>query len=165
MLNSPIKLVRDTISNLEIDLLRDWLSTYPKLTKGDLTVEFERKWSEWLGVKYSVFVNSGSSANLAMLYALKQSGRLKNNKIIAPCVSWCTTVSPAMQLGFDLILCDTDSDTLGIDPVNFEKLCKDHNPGCAIIVHVLGIPNKLNEIVKYYEVQISVLNKYRINNK
>lgn len=147
-MNLPIKLVKDTISNTEIDSLCGWLSTYPQLTKGKLTEQFEQEWSDWLGVKYSVFVNSGSAANLGMIYALKVSGQLKNNKIIAPCVSWATTVSPIMQLGFDLILCDTDKDSLGIDPIELENLCKIHNPAGLILVHVLGFPNKMKEITE-----------------
>ena len=150
-MNLPIKLVKETISNIEIDSLCQWLSTYPQLTKGKLTEQFEEEWSNWLGVKYSVFVNSGSAANLGMLYALKISNRLKNNKIIAPCVSWATTISPIMQLGFDLILCDTDKDSLGIDPVELEKICKIHNPACLILVHVLGFPNKMKEIKEICE--------------
>ena len=122
-----IKLVKDTISNIEIDNLCDWLSTYPKLTKGPLTEEFESKWSEWQESKYSVFLNSGSSANLAMLYALKISNRLKNNKIVLPCVSWVTTISPAIQFDMELILCDTDTETLGMDVDCLEKICKEHN--------------------------------------
>lgn len=145
-INFPIKLVKDTVSNHEIDELIAWLSTYPKLTKGDKTIQVERNWSEWLGTKYSVFVNSGSSANLAMLYALMLSKRLKNNKIIAPCISWATTVSPAIQLGFDVILCDSEKDSLGIDPVMLEELCKIHQPSCLILVHVLAFPNKMIEI-------------------
>jgi CDP-6-deoxy-D-xylo-4-hexulose-3-dehydrase len=146
MIKLPIKLVKETITNSEIDSLCSWLSTYPQLTKGKLTEQFEREWSEWLGVKYSVFVNSGSSANLGMIYSLKVSGRLKNNKIVAPCVSWVTTVSPIIQLGFDLILCDTDKQTLGLDVEHLEKICQEQNPSCLILVHVLGIPNKMNEI-------------------
>lgn len=60
-----IKLVKDTIDFNDVLELIEWLKTNPRLTKGDLTVEFEKEWSKWLGVKYSVFVNSGSSANLA----------------------------------------------------------------------------------------------------
>ena len=75
-------LVKDTISRQEINKLIQWLKTNPKLTKGDLTVKFEKKWSEWLGVIYSVFLNSGSSANLAMIYSLLLSKKLKNNKIM-----------------------------------------------------------------------------------
>jgi CDP-6-deoxy-D-xylo-4-hexulose-3-dehydrase len=145
-MRQTIKLVKDTITHNEIDQLCDWLKTYPQLTKGKLTEEFESKWAEWLGTKYSVFLNSGSSANLAMVYALKVSNKLKNNKIIVPCVSWVTTISPAIQLGLEPILCETDKDTLGLDIEYFEKLCKEHNPACVILVHVLGFPNKMEEI-------------------
>ena len=110
-----IKLVKNTIENSEIDSLVEWLKTYPRLTKGEMTDKFEREWSECLGVKYSVFVNSGSSANLAMLYALKVSKRLKNEKVIVPCVSWTTTVSPVIQLGMTPILCDASRANMGLD--------------------------------------------------
>lgn len=141
-----IKLVKDTITKIEIDQLCDWLKTYPQLTKGELTIKLESLWSDWLGVKYSVFLNSGSSANLAMLYSLKVSNKLKNNKIIFPCVSWVTTVSPAIQLGLDPILCDTDRESLGLDIEHLRKLCEEHNPACIMLVHVLGFPNKMKEI-------------------
>lgn len=146
MMNLPIKLVKNTITNSEIDELCCWLKTYPQLTKGKLTEKFEEEWSNWVGSKYSIFVNSGSSANLAMFHALKVSERLKNNKVIAPCVSWVTTVTPAMQLGMELILCDTDKETLGLDPNYLEDLCKKENPSCLILVHILGFPNKMKEI-------------------
>jgi CDP-6-deoxy-D-xylo-4-hexulose-3-dehydrase len=95
--NSKIQLVKDTIDDKDIKQLIKWLKTNPKLTKGDLTVQFEKDWSEWLGRKYSVYVNSGSSANLAAIYSLMLSGKLRNNKIVVPAVSWVTTVSPAVQ--------------------------------------------------------------------
>ena len=58
-----IKLVNDTISRGDIRNLIYWLKSYPRLTKGELTPVFEKKWSEWLGVDHSIFCNSGSSAN------------------------------------------------------------------------------------------------------
>lgn len=152
---NTIKLVKDTISHQEIDVLCDWLKTYPQLTKGSKTEEFEKNWSEWLGRKYSVFVNSGSSANLAMIYSLKVANRLKNNKIVFPCVSWVTTISPAIQFGMHPILCETDKNTLGIDVDHFEKICKEENPACLCIVHVLGIPNDMDRI-------ISICEKYNV---
>ena len=72
-----ITLVKDTIDNKDIDRLIDWLKTYPRLTKGPVTLEFENKFSKWLGRRYSVFVNSGSSANLLMLSVLKEKYILK----------------------------------------------------------------------------------------
>ena len=101
-----IDLVEDTIDNHDIDLLINWLQTYPRLTKGPMTIEFEQQWSQWLGSKYSVFVNSGSSANLLMLYALKITNRLKNDKICVPALCWATDLSPAIQLGLRPLLID-----------------------------------------------------------
>ena len=85
-----ISLVKDTIDEKDIDRLVDWLKTYPRLTKGSVTLEFEEKFSNWLGRKHSVFVNSGSSANLLVLSALQQGEYLKNNKIVVPSTAWST---------------------------------------------------------------------------
>ncbi len=145
-MKEPITLVRDTIAQDDIDSLIDWLKTNPRLTKGIKTIEFEQQWSNWLGCKYSVFVNSGSSANLAIFYGLILSGRLKNKKIVFPCLSWVTTVAPAIQLGLEPILCDTDSKTLGINTEEFEKICKQENPAALMIVHALAFPNNMEEI-------------------
>ena len=143
-----IKLVKDTINIDDINNLIEWLKTNPRLTKGELTIEFEQIWSKWIGCKYSVFVNSGSSANLAAIYSLILSGRLKNNKIIVPAVSWVTTVTPAIQLGLEPIMCDCDKNNLGLDIDHLKKLIKEENPSVIILVHVLGFPNHMSEIVK-----------------
>jgi len=143
-----IKLVKDTIDTDDISSLIDWLKTNPRLTKGELTVEFESLWSKWLGSKYSVFVNSGSSANLAAIYSLILSGKLKNNKIIVPAVSWVTTVTPAIQLGLTPIMCDCDVDNLGLDIKHLKRLIAEEKPAAIILVHVLGFPNHMSEIVE-----------------
>jgi CDP-6-deoxy-D-xylo-4-hexulose-3-dehydrase len=143
-----IKLVNDTIDHVDIQNLISWLSKNEKLTKGPRTIEFEKKWSEWLGVKYSVFVNSGSSANLAAIYSMLLSGKLKNNKIIVPAVSWVTTVTPIIQLGLTPIMCDSHEKNLGLDITHLKKIIKEENPAAIILVHVLGIPNEMDEIVK-----------------
>lgn len=150
-----IKLVNDTIDSYDIDNLIEWLKTNPKLTKGNLTIEFEDKWSKWLGKKYSVFLNSGSSANLAMVYSLFLSKKLKNNKVIIPSVSWVTTVTPVIHLGMTPILCECDKETLGVDVEYLEKLFIEQNPSLLIIVHVLAFPNKMEEI-------INLCNKYNV---
>ncbi len=143
-----IKLVKDTINFDDVTKLIEWLKTNPRLTKGHLTLEFEKKWSEWLGTKYSVFVNSGSSANLAAIYSLILSQRMRNNKIVVPAVSWVTTVTPAIQLGLDPIMCDCDEDNLGLNIDNLKQIIKDEKPSAIILVHVLGIPNQMDEIIK-----------------
>jgi CDP-6-deoxy-D-xylo-4-hexulose-3-dehydrase len=146
-----IKLVNDTINHKDLSDLINWLKTNPKLTKGDLTIEFEKEWSKWLGTKYSVYVNSGSSANLAMIYSLLISNRLKNKKIIVPTVSWTTTVTPLIHLGLEPILCECDKETLGIDIEHFKTLIKEHKPSALIIVHILAFPCKMDEIMQLCE--------------
>lgn len=149
----PVKyfLAEDTIDNKDIDALIEWLRTYPHLTKGELTLSFEKKWNEWLGRRYSIFCNSGSSANLLMYYALLLSGRLKNKKVIVPSVGWVTTISPAIQLGFEPIMCEADQDTFGLDLDHLEKLLVEHNPSTVIMVQVLGVPHKMEKILALKE--------------
>jgi len=146
-----IKLVEDTISNDDIQQLIGWLETNPRLTKGYQTQEFEKEWSAFNGSKYSVFVNSGSSANLGIVSALVQSGRLKNNKVLVPAVSWSTTVAPVIQCGLEPILVDADKDNLGMCPIDLERKIKEHNPAACIIVHVLGFPCDMKSILQICE--------------
>jgi CDP-6-deoxy-D-xylo-4-hexulose-3-dehydrase len=145
--SSMIKLVKNTISDDDISHLIAWLGTNPRLTKGKETIKFEEGWSEWLGMKHSVYVNSGSSANLALTYALKLSGRLKNKKVIVPAVSWATTVSPIIQFGLQPILCDSSRDNLGLDIDHLKELCRKEQPAVIMLAHVLGLPCHLKEIV------------------
>jgi CDP-6-deoxy-D-xylo-4-hexulose-3-dehydrase len=146
-----IKLVKDTIDQNDINLLIDWLKTNPILTKNKVTIEFEEKFSKYQNKKYSVFLNSGSSANLAMIYSLLISNKLKNKNIIVPAVSWTTTVTPIIQFGLNPILCECDKETLGLDIDYLKMLVKEHKPSVIMLVHVLGFPNKMKEILEICE--------------
>jgi CDP-6-deoxy-D-xylo-4-hexulose-3-dehydrase len=136
-------LAERTIDEKDLAVLIDWLGTNPWLTQGPLVREFERRWADWLGLGRAIFVNSGSSANLLMYYALLVSGRLRNRKVIVPAVSWATTVAPAIQLGFEPIMCDAEMTTFGLDPGHLEHLLQTHDPAAVAMVHVLGVPNDM----------------------
>jgi len=150
-MSKKIKLAEDTIDQKELKLLADWILRGNQLTKGKLTIEFEEKFSNFIGSKYSIFVNSGSSANLLMIYSLIQSKRLRNSKVIAPAVSWVTTISPLMQLGLETHLCDCNLENLGLDINHLEKLCKEHRPSLLITCDVLGHANDYKEITRICE--------------
>lgn len=141
-----VKLINDTIDEKDIDKLVEWLKTYPRLTKGPKTLEFEKKWAKWLGMGYAIYCNSGSSANLLMLYALIRSGRLKNNKIVIPGLAWATDLAPAIQLNYDVLLCDINMDNLSVDLEMLEELFKTENPAVFLSVSVLGLSPDLNAI-------------------
>ena len=139
-------LAQDTVDHEDIDRLITWLATYPRLTKGQVTLDFEAQWSSWLGRKYSVFCNSGSSANLLMLYVLLLSGRLKNKKVVVPSAGWVTSIAPAIQFGFEPLMCEADPDTFGLDLNALEDLLKKHKPDTVMMVQVLGVPHKMDQI-------------------
>lgn len=86
MNNIVFPLSKMTIDEQDIYALIDWLRGMPRLSMSDLTVKAEEKCAFWTGRKYSVFVNSGSSANLLAAYAAKISNRLKNNKVVVPSI-------------------------------------------------------------------------------
>ena len=152
-----IKLVSDTIDKQDINSLIEWLSQdeIPKLTKGELTVELEKKWANKIGTKYSVFVNSGSSSILLTLAALKHTNRLKNNKVVVPSLSWATDLSSPILLGLEPILCDCNLTDLSCDLEYLEEIFKTESPSVLILVSVLGLVpdmNRIIELCKKYDV-------------
>jgi dTDP-4-amino-4,6-dideoxygalactose transaminase len=145
-----IPLVKNTINKEDIDKLIEWLKTYPRLTKGNLTIEFESLWSKFMGVKHSIFVNSGSSANLLMVYALIEAGLLKiGDNIIIPSLSWSTSLSPAIQLGLNPILCDCNKEDLSVDMEHLESLIINNDIKCLMIVPILGLVPQMDKIIRH----------------
>ncbi|HQR16562.1 MAG TPA: aminotransferase class I/II-fold pyridoxal phosphate-dependent enzyme, partial [Nitrospira sp.] len=145
-LNPRWCLAQDTIDRQDIDHLIEWLRTYPRLTKGAVTLDFEQRWSQWLGRPYSVHCNSGSSANLLMYYALLRSGKLRNTNVIVPSVGWVTSIAPAIQFGFTPFMCEADPDTFGLDLNHLEDLLKRHHAQTVLLVQVLGVPHRMREL-------------------
>jgi CDP-6-deoxy-D-xylo-4-hexulose-3-dehydrase len=143
-----IELVQDTIDNKDIDNLIEWLKSYPRLTKGKKTIEFEEKFSKWVGSKYSVFVNSGSSANLMMIYALKILNMLKNDKICVPSLCWATDLSPVLQFNLNPILVDCNLENLSVDLNHLEFIFETEKPSALILVSVLGLSPDMDSIIE-----------------
>ena len=143
-----IKLAHNTIDQKDYKVLIRFLQKNSYLNQSKVTKKFEKQFSKKINTKYSVFVNSGSSANLLIAQTLLQGNFLKNKIVIVPSVSWSTTVSPFIQLGFKVLLCDCDKKTLGVDIKHLEKLCKKFKPGLLVVVNVLGHSNNFKGIIK-----------------
>jgi len=141
-----ILLAQDTIDSQDFKSLVEWLQTEPRLTKGEQTIAYEKKYAEAVGCKHAVFVNSGSSANLLMVYALVTAERLKNKKVVVPALSWITDIAPVMQLGLEPILCDCNMDNLAVDLKNLESIFIQHQPALLILVSVLGMSPDMDAI-------------------
>lgn len=123
----------------------------PQLTNGPKVREFEAAWSEWLGVKYSIFVNSGSSANqltmLALKYILKQRG-LEGGEIIVPPLTWVSDISSVIQNGFTPIFCDINLKNLSFDFDHLKRLITPRTRA-LFITHVLGLNGLTDEIINF----------------
>ena len=119
----------------------------PKLTSGPSVREFEEKWSDWLGVKYSVFVNSGSSANLMAMAWLKTQYP-DGGRVILPPFTWSSDVSSALWMGFELEFVDISLSTLAIDEDKLEASLLLHDDVRAVfITHAQGINGLTPKII------------------
>ena len=130
-----------------------------KFTMGDLVRKYESDFSEYIGSKYAVMTNSGSSANLVMMAAAKyfSGSQLKDgDSIIVPAVSWSTTYYPIHQLGFEISLVDIDMETLNIDCEEVEKSITS-NTKCIFAVNLLGNPADLNKLRELAEANNLIL--------
>ena len=76
----------------------------------------------------------------------------KNKIAVLPAVSWSTTVSPFLQLGYKVILCDCDKMDLGLSHSHLEKICKKYNPGLVTVVNVLGHSNNFKKIASLQKI-------------
>jgi len=85
----------------------------PRLTNGPKVKEFEEAWSDWLGVKYSVFVNSGSSSNLLSIALLKIK-HPEGGEVIVPPLTWSSDIASVIHNGFTPVFVDIDPRTLGM---------------------------------------------------
>ena len=107
----------------------------PVLTQSSQVKEFEREWSAWLGVKHSVFVNSGSSANLLTMCALRE--HFGSGEIIVPPLTWVSDIASVIQCGFRPVFADINPRTLGMDNRQIlEKISA--RTKAVFLTHVLG---------------------------
>jgi len=103
-------LMEDNITDDDLESLISFLKTKPKLTQGKKVIELEKQWSDWLGVKHSVFVNSGSSANLISLATLRNL--FGEGEVIVPPLTWVSDIAAILQNGFTPKFVDIGLDNL-----------------------------------------------------
>jgi CDP-6-deoxy-D-xylo-4-hexulose-3-dehydrase len=145
------KLMENGITNMDRLKLAKFVLTTKKFTNGDQVRKFEKQWSEWLGCDHSLFVSSGSTANLLLISAIKEKYNLKNgDKVLVPACTWVTNVGPIIQLGLTPIFCDINFENFSFDVDDLKKIAEIHDDIKIIFVtHLLGFPAD-NE--KYLEI-------------
>ena len=139
-------LMRNNILREDLDAVIEYLKQDdPILTNGANVKAFETEWSEWLGVKYSVFVNSGASANLLTMALLKLRFP-EGGEVITPPLTWVSDVASVLQNGFTPIFADIDPKTLAMAPAEIlKKITKQTR--AVFLTHVQGFDGLTDELV------------------
>ena len=106
-------LMNNNITREDLDVLIEFLKGDPRLTQSANVRAFEEEWSRWLGVRYSVFVNSGASSNLVTMAALRQMHG--GGEIIVPTLTWVSDIASVLQNGFTPVFVDIDPQNLCMD--------------------------------------------------
>jgi len=114
-------------------------------TQSKKVAEFEKKWSKWLGVKYSIFVNSGSSANLLSMLALKI---LKGEgEVIVPTLTWVSDIASVIQNGFKPVFVDINPKNLCMDEEQiYQKINKKTK--AVFLTHIQGFNGLSTKLLK-----------------
>tara|TARA_B110000971_G_C19957552_1_gene476366 strand:- start:69 stop:1223 length:1155 start_codon:yes stop_codon:yes gene_type:complete len=117
-----------------------------RLTQFKKVREFENKFSKWNGSKYSILVNSGSSANLLIIESCKEIFNWKyNDEVIVPSVTWPTTVTPVIQAGLKPVFVDINLQDFSYDYSNLSKVITKKTKA-IFVAHLVGFPANIKRI-------------------
>lgn len=123
-------------------ILSNWISQGPKVRR------FENEFAKYIGTKYAIAVNSGSSANLLALSSVMEAGDLKaEDEIIVPATTFPTVVSPIIQIGCIPVYVDVDIRTYNIDPAAIERALSPKTKW-LMPVHTVGYPADMPKIME-----------------
>ncbi len=144
-------LVEYPFSKSDLSSGRRVLSKGKFITMNKITKQFEKKFAKYLGVKYALMVNSGSSANLLAFFALinpKAKKRINfKNECIIPSICWSTSLWPIVQAGLKPVFVDVDLKTFNINLDDLKKKITKKTKA-ILTVHVLGNSTNMNELKK-----------------
>lgn len=142
------QLVSDSWGSEEVKAIKRVIQSGIYTYKGKYVKEFEKKFAEFFNVKYSVMVNSGSSANLlaiASLFFKEKKPLKKGDEAIVPALAWSTTYHPLQQYGLKIRLVDIDIETLNCSAENIIKAVTKKTK-LIVAVSILGNPVELKKL-------------------
>ena len=138
-------LINDNVTQQDRKILSDFILSGERLTNGPRVKEFEQVWSNWLGVKHTVMVNSGASANYISIAMVKEL--VGTGEVIVPPIGWVSDLSSVVQLGMTPVIVDVDMSNLAITAKNIEDAIT-WKTKAIVLVHCLGFNGLSDEIVK-----------------
>jgi CDP-6-deoxy-D-xylo-4-hexulose-3-dehydrase len=138
-------LINDNVSTTDRQVLSDFILSGERLTNGPKVKEFENIWSNWLGTKHSVMVNSGASANYISIAIAKEVMGI--GEVIVPPLGWVSDLASIAQLGMKPVIVDIDMKNLAITAENIKNAITP-NTKAIVLIHCLGFNGISDEIIK-----------------
>ena len=138
-------LINDNVSTTDRQVLSDFILSGERLTNGPKVKEFENIWSNWLGTKHSVMVNSGASANYISIAIAKEVMGI--GEVIVPPLGWVSDLVSIAQLGMKPVIVDIDMKNLAITAENIKNAITP-NTKAIVLIHCLGFNGISDEIIK-----------------
>lgn len=144
-----IKLIKSTFYNEDSTKkeLVKFIGKAKQLSFGKECLKFEENFARYQGRKYCIFVNSGSSANLALVQALLNLKRLKkNNKVGFSALTWATNAMPIIQLGLQAVPIDIEIETLNVSSSSVLESLKKNSLKAVFLTNLLGFCGDIEKI-------------------
>jgi CDP-6-deoxy-D-xylo-4-hexulose-3-dehydrase len=138
-------LINDNVSREDREILSNFILSNQRLTNGTKVQEFEKIWSNWLGVKHSTMLNSGNSGNFLSIAIVKELKGI--GEVIVPPLGWVSDISSVVQLGMTPVFVDISLDNLAITSENIKKAITNKTKA-IVLVHCLGFNGINEEIIK-----------------
>jgi CDP-6-deoxy-D-xylo-4-hexulose-3-dehydrase len=140
-------LMQTAITDTDKKAMIDFIQSSDRYTCGNMVKQFEDAWSEWLGCKYSLYVTSGSTANLLLMAAVKELYDIPNgSKVLVPACTWVTNVAPVFQVGLEPVFCDVDLERYSFDINSLP----DEDIKIVFVTHLLGLNSPVEKLREKY---------------
>lgn len=144
-----INLIKSTFYNEDLTKkkLASFIKRSAKLSFGNYCQKFEKKFAKYQGRKYCIFVNSGSSANLALIQSLLNLKKIKKgDKVGISALTWSTNVMPLIQLGLEPVPIDVELPTLNVSSRTLKLVLKKNKIKMLFLTNLLGFCSDISEI-------------------
>ena len=149
-----IKLIKSTFhkeKDAKIKLCA-FINKSKRLSMGSECEKFEKNFSLYQARKYCTFLNSGSSANLAIIQALMNLGKIKQDDLMGfSALTWSTNVMPLIQLGLKAVPIDVELDTLNVSSRKLLYMLEKYDIKALFLTNLLGFCDDIDEIKKVCE--------------
>ena len=145
-------LMEETITLKDRLKMAAFILTSSKLTNGPKVRQFENEWSSWLGVKHSLYVSSGSTANTLLVSSVKELYGLKDgDKVLVPACTWVTNICPIIQAGLEPIFCDINLKNYSFDEEELKYVAEQHPDIKAVfITHLIGLSSDVEKVKEIF---------------